>query len=487
VSKRVAVIGGGFSGLSAAAYAAKAGHRVTLFEKHDQLGGRARVWRSDGFTFDMGPSWYWMPDVFERWFADFGEPVPYELKRLDPGYGVIFADGTFEVPASVTQLAKQFEALEPGAGQKLEEFLSDAALKYRIAMGDYVQRPSLSISEFIDRRLIVESRQLEMFTPISKAIRKRFAHPWIRSILEFPVLFLGGTAEQIPAMYALMNHADLSLGTWYPMPTPGMKETGMALIVEGMAKTAARQGAEFRLGQPVLELKTAHHKIEAVNGEPFDAVLATGDYAAMEKLLAAELRGYSEAYWGKRTMSPSCLLFYLGVDRPVEKLQHHNLFFDEPLAPHAELIFRTPGWPEKPLFYVCAPSKTDSSCAPEGMENLFLLVPLSGDLEDSDAERQRQYDRIMTRLEIHVGHPIRPHVIVQRSYAMRDFAADYSALRGNAYGLANTLLQTAFLKPRLRSQKVKNLIFAGQLTVPGPGVPPSLISGRLAAEQLEAP
>lgn len=435
----------------------------------------------------MGPSWYWMPDVFERWFADFGEPVPYALHRLDPGYQVIFAEGTFSVPADPVELGRRFEALEPGAGAKLAEFLQDAALKYRIAMGDYVQRPSLSIREFIDRRLVVESRQLEMFTPISKAIRKRFRHPWIRSILEFPVLFLGGTAEQIPAMYALMNHADLSLGTWYPMPTPGMKEAGMALIIEGMANTAARQGVKFRLECPVTELGVSGGIISRVNGEPFDAVLATGDYAAMEKLLPSALRGYRDGYWQKRTMSPSCLLFYLGVNRRIENLEHHNLFFDEPLGPHAELIFRTPGWPEKPLFYACAPSKTDPGCAPDGMENLFLLVPLSGDLVDSDEAHAHQFDLIMARLEKHVGHPIRPHIVVNRSYAMRDFVADYGALRGNAYGLANTLLQTAFLKPRLRSKKVKNLVFAGQLTVPGPGVPPSLISGRLAAEQLDTP
>ncbi|MDP5170665.1 MAG: phytoene desaturase family protein [Bacteroidia bacterium] len=486
-SQQVIVIGAGFAGLAAASRLAQAGYDVTILEKNDQPGGRARIWKQDGFHFDMGPSWYWMPDVFENYFALFGKKVSdyYELDRLDPGYRVYFGkDDAVDVPADMQALEKVFEDIEPGSALKLREFLAQAAYKYRVGMTDYVFRPSHSITEFIDLRLIRESFRIQMFSNMRKHVQKYFTHPRLRKILEFPVLFLGATPQNTPALYSMMNHADLALGTWFP-------KGGMNEIVKGMVAVAEEMGVKFVLNTEV-------KKIEVVNGVATKVITSRGDYTADivianadyrhadQVLLDAPWRNYDNKYWETRTMSPSSLLFYLGVNKKLDNLEHHNLFFDEDFELHAEEIYTDPKWPSKPLFYASVTTKTDPIGAPEGMENLFLLIPLAPGLEDSEAERERYYHIVMERLEAITGQSVRDHVVLKRSYAMSDFEKDYNSWKGNAYGLANTLFQTAFFKPKLKSKKVKNLYYTGQLTVPGPGVPPSLISGQVVAEEIKA-
>jgi phytoene desaturase len=483
--QHITVIGSGFAGLAAASRLGQAGYQVTILEKNDQPGGRARVWLKDGFHFDMGPSWYWMPDVFENYFQLFGHQVSdfYDLHRLSPSYRVYFGEDDYvDVPANLDDLEALFEREEPGSGPRLRSFLAQAAYKYEVGMRDYVFRPSHHIGEFIDWRLIRESFRIQMFSSMSKHVRQYFSNPRLIKILEFPVLFLGATPQNTPALYAMMNHADLAMGTWYPMG-------GMNQIVQGMVKVAHEMGVR-------IELNTEVQRIEVVNGTATrlhtnrgefdtDLVIANGDYHHTEQqLLSGPNRSYSAKYWDKRTMSPSSLLFYLGVDRKLPKLKHHNLFFDEDFNLHAEEIYTNPKWPTKPLFYACVPSLTDPSVAPDQHENLFLLVPLAPGLEDSEELREKYYHIIMERLERFTGVAIRPQVILKRSYAMKDFETDYHSFKGNAYGLANTLLQTAFFKPKLKSKKVSNLWFTGQLTVPGPGVPPSLISGQVVATEV---
>jgi phytoene desaturase len=300
--------------------------------------------------------------------------------------------------------------------------------------------------------------------------------------MEFPILFLGATPENTPAMYSLMNYAEMEMGTWYPMG-------GMHQIVKGMVSLAEEKGVKILLNQNVQKIEVQGDKANKViteNGEFMaDVVVASADYHHVEdKLLGEKYRNYDEKYWDKRVMAPSSLLFYLGVNKRIEKLKHHNLFFDEDFKVHAHEIYTEPKWPSKPLFYASAPSKTDDSIAPEGCENLFLLIPVAPDLEDSEEIREKYYHIIMERLEKYCGENIRDSVIYKRSYAHHDFKSDYNAFKGNAYGLANTLMQTAILKPTLKSKKVKNLYYTGQLTVPGPGVPPSLISGLLVAGEV---
>lgn len=483
--QHITVIGSGFAGLAAATRLGQAGYQVTILEKNDQPGGRARTWNKDGFRFDMGPSWYWMPDVFENYFQLFGHQVSdfYDLHRLSPSYRVYFEqDDYVDVPANLDELEALFEQIEPGSGPRLREFLAQAAYKYEVGMRDYVFRPSHSITEFLDWRLIRESFRIQMFSSMAKHVRKFFSNPRLIKILEFPVLFLGATPQNTPALYSMMNHADLALGTWYPMG-------GMNQIVQGMVKVAEEMGVR-------IELNTEVQRIEVVNGRATrlhtnrgefetDLVIANSDYHHTDqRLLDAPNRNYTQKYWDKRTMSPSSLLFYLGVGREVPQLKHHNLFFDEDFNLHAKEIYTTPSWPSKPLFYACVPSKTDPSVAPDHHENIFLLMPLAPGLEDKEELREEYYHMIMDRLERFTGVEIRPHVLLKRSYAMQDFEKDYHSFKGNAYGLANTLMQTAFFKPKLKSKKVSNLWFAGQLTVPGPGVPPSLISGQVVADEV---
>lgn len=485
MDQKITVIGSGFAGLAAASLLAQKGYQVTILEKNDQPGGRARQWSRDGFTFDMGPSWYWMPDVFEAYFALFGKKVSdlYDLRLLDPGYRIYFGKGDqIDVPATLEGQINLFEQYEPGSGKHLQSFLSQAAYKYEVGMRDYVFRPSHSIGEFMDFRLIRESFRIQMFSSLSKHVRSFFTHPHLIKLLEFPVLFLGATPQNTPALYSMMNHADLGLGTWYPMG-------GMHEIVKAMVSIAEEQGVDIQLNTEVKQIISANNKVTKVvtNQGDFgtDILLSNADYHHTDQLLLAPKdRQYSPKYWDKRVMAPSSLLFYLGVNKKLPSLKHHNLFFDEDFELHAKEIYTDPKWPTSPLFYVCSPSQTDPSVAPEGQENLFVLIPLAADLEDSDMERERYYHMVMDRLEALTGESIRDAVVVKRSYAMRDFKKDYHAFKGNAYGLANTLQQTAFLKPKLRSSKLSNLYYTGQLTVPGPGVPPALISGQVAAAEI---
>ncbi|MEL7530239.1 MAG: phytoene desaturase family protein [Bacteroidota bacterium] len=485
MKKKVIVIGAGFAGLTAASLLGQKGYDVTILEKNDQAGGRARRWEKDGFTFDMGPSWYWMPEVFENFFNLFGKKVSdyYTLKRLNPSYRVYFGDDDYvDVPADMGELEALFDSIEPGSGLQLREFLKQAAYKYEVGMKDYVFRPSHNIGEFIDLRLIRESFRIQMFSSMSKHVRQFFTHPRLIKIIEFPVLFLGATPENTPALYSMMNHADLTLGTWFP-------EGGMHKIVEGMVAVAKEQGVKFELNNEVQKIEVTDGQAKRVitsQGEyEADMIIANSDYQHTDqRLLEKPWRNYTPKYWDKRTMSPSSLLFYLGVNKRLDNLKHHNLFFDEDFQLHAEEIYTHPKWPTKPLFYVSATTQTDPTGAPEGMENVFILIPLAPGLEDNDAQREKYYDIVMDRLERITKQSVREHVILKRSYAMEDFEKDYHSFKGNAYGLANTLFQTAFFKPKLRSKKVKNLYYTGQLTVPGPGVPPSLISGQVVATEV---
>jgi len=483
---KIHIIGSGFSGLAAAAVLAKKGYDVTIIEKNNQAGGRARLWESKGFTFDMGPSWYWMPDVFENYFALFGKKVSdfYDLKRLDPGYRVYFGKDNFmDIPANMQELEALFEKYEEGSSIGLRKFIDQAAYKYKSAMGDYVFRPSHSIAEFIDIRLLIESIRIHMLKPMSKHVRQYFTNPKLIQLLEFPVLFLGATAQKIPAMYSLMNHADLAMGTWYPIG-------GMYEIVNAMVKIAEAEGVKIVLNTEVkkidIENGTAKKLITSNGTYDTDFVVAAGDYHFIEQnLIEKKYRNYDEKYWDGRVMSPSSLLFYVGLAKKIEGIQHHNLFFDEDLDQHAKEIYTEPQWPTKPLFYVSCVSKTDLGAAPEGQENLFFLIPLAPGLIDTEELREKYYQIMMDRFEKITNQTIRGHEIVKRSYAMNDFINDYHSFKGNAYGLANTLAQTAFFKPSMKAKKIKNLLFTGQLTVPGPGVPPSIISGQVVAKEAD--
>jgi phytoene desaturase len=483
--KRIVVIGAGFAGLSAVSHLAQRGYDVTVVEQHTHAGGRARTFAADGFTFDMGPSWYWMPDVIEAYFQGFGKSTSdyYELKRLDPSYSVVWPSGeTTSIPAQYEAFREMAEGWEKGSAKQLDKFLEGAAYKYKVGIGRLVYKPGKSIWEFMDAEFLSGLLRMQVFTSMAKHIREHFRDPRLIQLLEFPVLFLGALPSNTPALYSLMNHADIVGGTWYPIG-------GMHRIVEAQVHLATELGVKFQMGERVTGIETKNGKATHVKTESAsyaaDVVVAGADYHFVEEtLLPTESRSYSEAYWKSRVLAPSSLIFYLGLDTEVPELTHHTLFFDADFQQHAEQIYAQPSWPSDPLFYVCAPSRTDDSVAPAGKENLFILIPVAVDLADEETTREHYYNVVMSRLEKRIGRELRSHVVYKRSYAHRDFQSDYNAYRGNAYGLANTLFQTALFKPKMRSRKVPNLFYTGQLTVPGPGVPPSLISGKVVAEQV---
>lgn len=478
--KTINIIGSGFSSLSAACYLSQAGYKVTIFEKNAHLGGRAQVFKKDGFQFDMGPTWYWMPDVFEKFFSDFGKKPSdfYELEVLDPGYRVFFNEMDFiDIPRDFSQIIDKFEEIESGSGKKLERFISEAKENYDIAIKNLVYKPGLSPFELISAKTAL--RLQLFFTTIKKEIKRNFKNQKLQQILEFPVLFLGAKPSKTPAFYNFMNYADFGLGTWHLKG--GMSEVAKALVTLGQSL-----GVEYKITQCVEKIVVENGETKGIISNdifyPSDIVISGADYHHTEKLLEIPYRMYTEEYWSKKTFAPSSLLFYVGFDQKLKDVLHHTLFFDTNFESHASEIYDTPKWPENPLFYASFPGKTDNSLIPEGKEAGTFLIPIAPGLKDNEETRAFYFEMIINRLEKITKQEVKKHILFYKSYAVNDFIKDYNSYKGNAYGLANTLMQTAFLRPKLKSKKVKNLYFTGQLTVPGPGVPPALISGKIVAD-----
>jgi phytoene desaturase len=483
--KKAAVIGSGFAGLTAASLLAQRGVHVDVYEKNESAGGRARKFHADGFMFDMGPSWYWMPDVFQRYYGYFGHNTGdfYTLKLLDPGFRIFFESDTVDVPAQPRQLRELFEQLEPGAAKKLDKFFEEAKFKYEVGVHDIIYRQPDGIKPYLDWSVIYSASRLQMFKSIHTHIRQYFKHPILQQMLEFPVLFLGADPKNTPALYSMMAYAGYELGTWYP-------EGGMHEIVKAFLAINEKLGVNLHTDSEVTHVQGANGAVEfEVNGTTrvADAMVAACDYAHFDShMVAPKYRQYSDKYWDSRDMAPTCLLYYLGVKGDIPKLLHHNLFFDADFLRHSEAIYGTKSWPEHPLFYVCCPSKTDKTVAPAGHENVFILIPLAAGLMETREKQEHYFQVVCERILARTGFDLRPNVVYRQDYGTSNFIADYHAHKGNAYGLANTLRQTAFLKPRMKHKYFKNVFMAGQLTVPGPGVPPSIVSGELAANYVHA-
>ena len=485
MSKEIIVIGSGLAGMSCAAYLGKAGYRVTVIEKNSTYGGRLQTVSQQGYTFDSGPSWYWMPDIFDSFFEDFDKKTNdyYDLRRINPGYRVYFGEGEyFDLVENLDELKRNFSKIEKGGGRALQRYLDDAGEKYEVAVKKFMYKPSLSPLEYIHFDLIKRLGRLNLFRPISKHIRQHFSNQKIIQMLEFPSLLLGAKPSDTPALYSIMNYADIVLGTWYP-------SGGIRSVAKAIYQVAKSQGVDFFFNQPVKKISINGNKATEVvtdkSSYHADIIVANADYNHVEQtMLPKAYRNYSKSYWAKRTMSPSALIFYVALNKKLD-LYHHTLFFDSDFKKHAREIYDHPKWPDEPLFYTSCVSKTDPKVAPENGEALFILIPVAPNLVDNEQTRKSYFQQVISRMELLINQDIKDHIVFSKSYAHRDFISDYNSFQGNAYGLANTLFQTAFLKPKIKNKKINNLYYTGQLTVPGPGMPPSIVSGKIVADQIK--
>ncbi|MEC7646313.1 MAG: phytoene desaturase family protein [Bacteroidota bacterium] len=483
--KKAIVIGSGFSGLSTAAFLAKAGFQVKVVEKNTELGGRARMKKINGYSFDMGPSWYWMPDIFEVFFNEFNFEIDslYKLIKLDPGFKMVFADDEISIPADFQQTCEIFEKYEKGAGIKLQEFIEDAKKKYNIGINFMYNAPGLSLLELFNKEIIRNITSFQLLTSYRKHIKAYFSHPKLITLLEFPVLFLGASAAKTPALYSLMSYSAFKQGTFYPIG-------GFNCVIKAIVKLCKELGVIFLCNEEVIKINLTNNKATSVLTKSkqilkTNFVISAADYTHVESgLIPKRYRNYSEKYWEKKSFSPSALIFYLGIQKKLKNLIHHNLFFDEDVENFTQDIYEFKAWPKKPLFYVCCPSKTDESVAPKNKENIFILMPIPIGVKDTQALRKKYFNILISKLEAYCQQEIVSHIEYQKSYCIKDFESDYNSYKGNAYGLANILSQTANLKPKIINKKICNLFYAGQLTVPGPGVPPALISGKIVANQI---
>ncbi len=486
MAKSALVVGAGFSGLTTAALLAKQGIQVTVLEKNSSVGGRARLWKHDGFTFDMGPSWYLMPEVFERFFGLFGRRVSdfYQLSELDPYYRVFFNPGEFvDIDSDFQNTKRVFDSFEPGGGAKLDTYMDLARYKYKVAMEQFLYREYTSIFQFFNRKMMQEGLRLNVLDRMDRFVSRYFEDRRAKQLLEYAMVFLGTSPEKAPALYSIMSHVDIDLGVHYPLG-------GLGTVAQAFAKLAEEQGVTIRTDADVTSIRTKNGKVEGVEvGNEFysaDTVVFTGDYPYAEmELLDASSRSFTSRYWNSRTLSPSMFLMYLGLNRKLHNFKHHTLYFEEDWTRHFTTIFNTPEWPLDPCFYVSVISKTDPYTAPEGGENVFVLVPVAPGMRDTDEQREEYAEHVLDHITRITGEDLRVEQRVQRIFSHRDFSSDYHAYKGTALSLAHTLFQTAVFRPPHSSKKVEGLYYTGHYTHPGVGVPMTLISSEIVADVIK--
>jgi len=551
IDESVVVVGSGFGGLSAACHLAAAGCDVTVVEKNEQLGGRASRLSREGFRFDMGPSWYLMPDVFERFFGHFDRhPADYyDLERLDPHYRIFFKDGQqVDVDPDRPKNRELFESIEPGAGEAFEEYLETSERHYGTAMETFVYEDRSRLRDWVDLDVMRAAPiGLQLIGSMQSHVEDYFENPKLQQIMQYTLVFLGGSPKNTPALYNMMSHVDFNMGVYYPVvtdngvtpglslradelsdadsavpggaaaadggtatadgrpsftgfdaeavdpPTDALADVaaggGIGLVVDAVTALALELGVTFETGTEVTEVtrrKEGFLVADATGRERHpDRVVVNADYAhAEQELLPAHERQYDADYWDDRTYAPSAYLLYLGVEGDVPDLAHHTLVLPEDWDPHFDDVFEDPAWPDEPAYYLCVPSETDDTVAPEGHSNLFVLVPVAPGLADDDGVRERFREMILADIAEHTGTDLRDRIVVEEEFCVSEFVDRYNATQGTALGLAHTLRQTALLRPNNRSSAVDGLYFTGSFTTPGIGVPMCLISGEHTANAL---
>lgn len=479
--KKVLIIGAGIGGMSSAALFAKDGYDVTVVEKNNTFGGRGITYSNKEFMFDMGPSWYLMPEVFERFFGKFGKKSSdfFKLIKLEPYYRVFFEDdGKIDVPSNLKEIYSLFDTFEENGGEKLKKYLEKAKYKYDIAMDKFLYKEYNSIIDFFNPQILIEGTKLHLFSSIDSYAKKYFSSEKARKILEYSMVFLGGSPSNTPALYSIMSHVDLNLGVWYPYG-------GIWKLMEAIYLLGKENGVKYIFDNEVTEIIVSNGKATGVktkNGKiSADIVIADADYPHVEMdLLDEKNRTYNEKYWEKKVIAPSSLLIYLGLKGRINGLKHHNLFLAKNWNEHFDSIFKNHNsWPDNPSYYVGCPSKTDDTVAPNGCENIFVLVPVAAGLKDDDKIREEYFNKTISHMEKTLGENIFDKIIEKRIFSHRDFSLYYNAYKGTALGMAHTLFQTAVFRPKHKSKKVSNLYYVGHFTHPGVGMPMAMISAEI--------
>jgi phytoene desaturase len=487
--KHVVIIGSGLGGLATAAYLAKAGLKVTVFEKNEQLGGRASMLEKDGFRFDMGPSWYLMPDIFKHAFDLLGEKIEdhLDLVKLNPSYRVYFKDENIkpvDLRSIVDEDKKIYEGLEAGSAAKLDEYLERSKYQYEVSKKDFLYGNIDSPLDFFTPRLMIEGTKLSVFQTMDKYVKRWFSSAAVQKLLQYPLVFLGNSPYNAPAIYSMMTHIDTELGVFYPKG--GIYEITKALVAIGK-KYGVTYHANAEAKRILVEGKQTKG-IQLSSGEVINAdiVVSNADLEWTDRvLLGEEQRVHSDGYWKKRVLAPSAFIAYLGIKGRVQGLEHHTLVFAKDWKENFRQIFDQPQWPTDPSFYVCTPSKTDASVAPADHENLFILVPVAAGLDDSLEQREAYLKKILTTIEEQTGEKdLADRVVVKELFSVRDFEKRYNSYRGTALGLAHTLFQTAWFRPKTKHPKIDNLFFVGAGAQPGIGMPMVLISAELIVKRL---
>lgn len=488
MNKKVVIIGAGIGGLGTAGLFAKKGYDVTVLEKNEHAGGRANIFEANGFRFDMGPSWYLAPDLFEHYFRLLGERVEdhLDLVRLTPSYRIFFQGDpeTLEIHSDIEKDGRTFDAIEPGSSEKLKKYLAQSEYQYEVATQHFMYKNYDTVFDFFNKRVMTEGQKLSVFSKMHNFVTRFFKTRKLQQVMEYTMVFLGTSPYEAPAIYNLMSHMDFNQGVFYP-------QGGFYELIKALVRVAEKNGAKVRTNSAVAEILVKNGKASGVRlegGEVVEAdiVISNADYQFTEtRLLPEKAQTYKKKYWDKKVLAPSAFILYLGVKEKMPQLIHHNLLFSDDWRKNFDEIYKDPKLPNEPSLYVCAPSVTDPNVAPEGKENLFVLVPIASGLEITEERKQEYADHVLERMEREMGlEGLREKIEYMRIYTVEDFLKDYNSFKGTALGLAHTIWQTAIFRPNNRSKKVGNLFYVGAGTNPGIGTQICLISAELVYKRV---
>lgn len=485
--KHAIIIGSGFGGLGTACLLGKAGYKVTVLEKNESVGGRASVLEANGYKFDMGPSWYLMPDVFEQFYQLLEEDIHdhLTLKALDPSYRIFFggSDKAVDIYKGVEANRETFESLEPGSTEKFKDYLKRSEYQYNIALQSFVYKNYSSVRDFLTWRVMTEGMKLSVFSTMDRYVKKFFTSDEMQKIMQYTLVFLGSSPYNTPALYNIMTHVDFNMGVFYP-------DGGIYAIIKSLQNIAKKHGVTIKTNTAVEKIITSNGVATGVKTSDgiisADLVISNADYHHTETILLDEKdRTHTQSFWEKRTLAPSALLIYLGVDGEIPSLKHHSLLFSKDWKKNFAEIFDSPCWPTDPSLYVCNPSKTDETVAPKGKENLFILVPIAAGLEYTEKELSEYKEKIIDLVSKSMNIPnLKQRIEFEQVFCAKDFEQRYNSFKGSALGLAHTLTQTASFRPDTQSKKVRNLYYVGGNTNPGIGMPMCLVSAQLVYKRL---